>query len=161
MRMRKAELGIELIQDPEVVTDSNGDSVITMKFKTSSEVDSLVITDGNGKLTDPKTVECTASEVEGEDALEWTVNISTNRTGELIYIVSGAYENGYTDESKSVTVSVVIKNPSSGGSNSPGSDSEIDYDDPAYDSERYLLIAIFYKIVELFEMIFEMFGITI
>ncbi len=160
MRMRKAALDIEMIQTPEIVTYSDGHSVITMKFRTAPDVNSLVITNENGKLTDPKNVECVASEIEGEDALEWTVNISTNRAGKLTYVVSGAYENGYTDESKSVTVNVIVRNPSSGG-NDTGSDSEIDYDDPKYDPARRLLIEIFYKLVELLEMIFEMFGVTI
>ncbi len=100
------------------------------------------------------------SEIEDEGALEWTVRVSTNRAGKLTYIVSGAYENGYTDESKSVTVNVFIRNPSSGGNNN-GSDSEIDYDDPAYDSARRLMIEIIYKLVELFEKIFAMFGVQI
>ena len=153
MRMRTAALDIELIQDPEVVTDSNGDSVITMKFRTSSDVAALDITDGNGRPINSDTVECIASEVEGEDMLEWTVNISTSRTGELIYIVSGVYENGYKDDSKAVTVRLVIDNPSSG--------SVIDYDDPAYASERALVMAIFYKLVELFDMIIAMFKNSI
>ena len=160
MRMRKAALDIESIQDPEIITYPDGESIITMKFRTSSDVASLVIIDENGKQTDPGKVECVVSEIEDEGALEWTVRVSTNRAGKLTYIVSGAYKNGYTDDSKSVTVNVFIRNPSSGGNNN-GSDSEIDYDDPAYDSARRLMIEIIYKLVELFEKIFAMFGVQI
>ena len=39
--------------------------------------------------------------------------------------------------------------------------SEIDYDDPAYDSARALVMAIFYKLAELFDMIIAMFRNSI
>ncbi len=108
MRMRTAALDTEQVEEPAVVTDENGNSVITVKLKTSTDVDHIVVTDENGN---PLEFEFTAAPIEGEDAIEWTVTFSTNEAGTHTYTVAGAYENGYTDESKSVSFSVTIEEP--------------------------------------------------
>ncbi len=120
MRMRTAELKVEQIAEPEVVTDAKGNSTVTVKLKTSEDVDSIVVTDENGNPIDIKRIEYTSSKVEGEDAVEWTVTITTYGFGTRSYNVSGAYGNGYTDSSKAVTVNVTIEVPPGYGSVDPG-----------------------------------------
>ena len=111
MRMRTAALDVEKIEEPEVVTDNQGNSVVTVKIKTTSDVSSVVVTDENGNPGAAEKVECISTPVEGEDALEWTVTFTTDELGTHTYLVAGAYENGYTDMSKAVSVTVTLEKP--------------------------------------------------
>ena len=111
MRMRTAALDVEQIGEPEVVTDENGNSVITLKLRTESEVTSLEVSDEKGRAINPKNIDYSSSPVDGEDTIEWTVTITTDEYGVHTYTVAGAYENGYTDYSKSITVTVTIEAP--------------------------------------------------
>ena len=111
MRMRTAALDVEQTQEPEVSTDSQGNSSVVLKLKTSAEVESLVVTDENGNPIDPKNVEFTSSQVEGENAVEWTVTIAADKAGTYTYTVAGAYANGYTDYSKAVSFTVTVEEP--------------------------------------------------
>ena len=111
MRMRTAALDVEQIGEPEVVTDENGNSVITFKLRTESEVTSLEVSDEKGRAINPKNIDYSSSPVDGEDTIEWTVTITTDEYGIHTYTVAGAYENGYTDYSKSITVTVTIEAP--------------------------------------------------
>ncbi len=111
MRMRTAALDVEQTLEPEVVTDEQGNSIVTIKLKTSADVASIVVADERGNPINQQNVEYVASAVEGEDAVEWTVTIKTNEVGTHTYLVAGAYENGYTDYSKAVPVTVTIEAP--------------------------------------------------
>ncbi len=111
MRMRTAALDIEQAGAPEVSTDVDGNSVVSVKLNTSSDVDSLVITDENGNPLSPGQYEYSASENEDENIIEWTVNITVTGSGTFTYLVAGAYENGYTDISKTVSVEVTVEEP--------------------------------------------------
>ncbi len=111
MRMRTAALDVEQTLEPEVVTDEQGNSIVTIKLKTSADVASIVVADEHGNPINRQNVEYVASAVEGEDAVEWTVTIKTNEVGTHTYLVAGAYENGYTDYSKAVPVTVTIEAP--------------------------------------------------
>ncbi len=111
MRMRTAALDVEQIEEPEVITDADGKSVITVKIKTSSDVNSIVITDENGNPIDANNIECIPTPIEDENSIEWTVTFTTDDIGTHTYTVAGAYENGYTDETKSVSVTVTLEKP--------------------------------------------------
>ncbi len=111
MRMRTAALDIEQAGEPEVSTDVDGNSVVSVKLNTSSDVDSLVITDENGNPLSPGQYECSASENEDENIIEWTVNITVTGSGTFTYLVAGTYENGYTDISKTVSFEVTVEEP--------------------------------------------------
>lgn len=111
MRMRTAALDIEQSGEPEVSTDADGNSVVSVKLNTSSDVASLVVSDENGNPLSPVQYEYSASENEDENIIEWTVNITVTGSGTFTYLVAGAYENGYTDISKTVSVEVTVEEP--------------------------------------------------
>lgn len=111
MRMRTAALDIEQSGEPEVSTDADGNSVVSVKLNTSSDVASLVVSDENGNPLSPGQYEYSASENEDENIIEWTVNITVTGSGTFTYLIAGAYENGYTDISKTVSVEVTVEEP--------------------------------------------------
>ena len=129
MRMRTANLDIEQVEEPEVVKDEQGNTVVTVKYRTSSDVDSIVVTDENGNVLDPDKYESVASPVEGEDAVEWTVIFTENKGGDYTYQIAGAYSNGYTDGSKAVTINFTVETP-------PVEEPDIDPDDPDVDPDN-------------------------
>ena len=166
MRMRTAALDVEQTQEPEVVTDEQGNSVVTVKLKTGADVSSLIVTDENGNPADPENVEFTASQVEGEDAVEWTVRIATDKTGTQTYMIAGAYENGYTDYSKAVTVTVTVEAPPEAdppedepGNEEPGNTDE---EPDVVPNVTFLdfLIQICNKVIEFARFVLAFFGIT-
>ena len=163
MRMRTAALDVEQVTDPEVATDSNGNNIVTIKLNTSSDVDSLVITDENGNVIDSSQIEYVASELEDENIIEWTVNITTTGSGTYTYVVSGAYANGYTDSSKAVSVVVIIDNPSTEGQpdETPDSENGESDDDVSGGSFLSFITGIYNKLLDFFRVLFALFGITI
>ncbi len=162
MRMRTAALDVEQTQEPEVVTDADGNSIVTIKLNTSSDVDSVVVTDENGNLIPPEQIEYVASQIEGEDVIEWTVKIATIESGTCTYVVSGAYANGYTDSSKSVTVVVTIDNPPVDVQPDNDTDGENGESDDKNSLEEFFerITGIYNKLIEFFRAIFALFGVS-
>jgi fibro-slime domain-containing protein len=158
LRMRTAALDIEQVGEPAVVTDAKGNSVVSIKLNASADVASLVVTDKNGNPLPSDKVACFISQEETDGVVEWTVRIRTTEIGDITYLITGAYENGYVDESKVVTVDVTINSPSggdkpSGGNNKPNTDS---------DNSLYDAIARFFKrISDFFRALFSPFGNSI
>ena len=159
MKMRTAALDIEQTEEPEVVTDEQGNSTVTIKLKTSADVDSIVVTDENGNPIDPKNVTYTSSEVEGETAVEWTVTITTDEAGTHIYMIAGAYENGYTDSSKAVTVTVTVEAPAEEEQPDDEPDTEEPDDDNTEPSVKDVVINFFRKVIRFIKMVLSWFGI--
>ena len=108
MRMRTAALDVKSTTEPEVVPNLQGDSVITLKLKTSSDVVSLAVADKNGKAVDKRKVECVATPTENGTSVEWTVNITVSENGVYDYLIAGIYENGYANYSKAETITVTV-----------------------------------------------------
>jgi len=167
MKMRTAALDVEQTQEPEVVTDEQGNSVITIKLRTQADVSSLVVTDENGNPVDSKNVEFTASQVEGEDAVEWTVKIATDKIGAQTYTVAGAYENGYTDYSKAVTVTVTVEAPPEADppqdepdNEQPGNTDE-EPDDGSEITFLDFLVWVCNKVIDFAKFVLALFGITL
>ena len=159
MRMRTASLGVEQMNEPVVGVDADGNGIVTIKLNTSTDVSSLVITDENGNVIDPSQIECIASQIEGDDVIEWTVTITTTESGRYTYIVAGAYENGYVNNSKVVTVVVNVDAPS--GDNQPDvDDGETDNTDSG-DSFFGFITGIYNKLIAFFRAVFALFGIAI
>lgn len=160
MRMRTAALDIEQNTEPEVVTNADGNSIVTIKLNTSSDVSSLVITDENGNIIPESQIEYFVSQLEDENVVEWTVNITTQGSGTVTYVVTGAYENGYTDSSKSVTVVVDIGNPPAEEvqpDNNDGGTDENDSDKSIFG----ILNRIYEKLMDFFRVIFALFGMSV
>ncbi|MBO5858238.1 MAG: hypothetical protein J6R20_00460, partial [Clostridia bacterium] len=111
MRMRTAALEVEQTEEPEVVTDEDGNSVINVSLKTSSDVDHLVITDEDGNPISSQNVDIISAPIDGEDSIEWLVTITESKAGTHTFVIAGAYGNGYVDGSKAVTVTVTIEEP--------------------------------------------------
>ncbi len=169
IKMRTAALDIEQTEEPVVVTDEQGNSTVTIKFKTSPDVDSVVVTDESGTPTDPKNVTYTSSAVEGEDAVEWTVTITTDQAGTHVYMIAGAYENGYTDDSKTVTVTVTIEvpveeeQPDDDTDDDDTNDDSTDTEEPDDDSEKSvkeLVIDFFIKVFRFIRKVLSWLGIN-
>ena len=115
VKMRVADLNVQQTQDTEVVEGvKENTSDITFKVTTSNEVDTLVITDLNGNVINPEDFEVIASQIEGTDDIEWTVTMTEDKNGTYTYVVAGAYENGYTNEKKTITITVLVDNLSNG-----------------------------------------------
>ena len=152
MRMRTAELGVEQTNKPRVVTDADGNSVVTLRLKTSADVDSLVVTDENGNIIPPHQIECVATQLD-ENVVEWTVTITTSESGTYTYVVTGAYDNGYTDSSKSVKVVVTVENPTT----------DVQPDDDNDDSKTFLdfITGIYNKLIEFFREIFALLRVSL
>lgn len=159
MKMRTAALDIEQTEEPVVVTDEQGNSTVTIKLKTSADVDSIVVTDENGNPIDPKNITYTSSEVEGETAVEWTVTITTDEAGTHIYMIAGAYENGYTDSSKAVTVTVTVEAPAEEEQPDDEPDTEEPDDDNTEPSVKDVVINFFRKVIRFIKAVLTWFGI--
>ena len=161
MKMRTAALDIEQTQEPEVVTDEQGNSTVTIKLRTSADVDSVTVTDENGKPTDPKNVTYTSRALEDEDAVEWTVIITTDKAGTHVYMIAGAYENGYTDGTKAVKVTVTVEPPVV--DDPPENEPDTQPDEPDGDDSDVsiidVLISFFRKIVKFILAVFSWLGI--
>ena len=159
MRMRTAALDVEQSAEPEIVNGENG-STVTINLKTSADVSSLEITDANGNKVTPDEIEYIASQIDGEDVLEWTVKLTVSESGTFTYFVTGVYENGYTDSEKTVAVVVNIENvPSDGETDSEnGTDNDTgNQEEPFLES----LTGFFRKLIDFFKALFAMFGIMI
>lgn len=157
MKMRTAELGVEYMNKPSVVTDEDGNSVVTLRLKTSSDVDSLIVTDEKGNVIPEHQIECVANQLD-ENVVEWTVTITTSEVGTYTYVVTGAYENGYTDSSKSVKVVVTIENPPADVQpDNDDSETDDDSDGTFFD----FITGIYNKIIEFFRTIFALLGFSI
>ena len=111
MRMRTAYLDVEQTSEPSVVTDADGNSVITVKLSTSTDVDSLVICDEDGNPVTIADIEYTSQYLEDEGIVEWTVTLTTSESGSFTWLVSGVYSNGYTDYQGAATVVVTVEKP--------------------------------------------------
>ena len=136
MKMRTAALDVEQVKEPEVVTDAEGNSIVTINLKTSSDVDTIAVTDENGNPIDAKDLEITSTPVDGEDAIEWTVTFATDKTGTQTYNVAGVYTNGYTDPSKAVSVTITVEAPPEEDESETGSDDESSDDENSDDSDN-------------------------
>lgn len=160
VKMRTAALGVEQLCEPEAVTDESGNSVVTIKLRTSSDVASLTVTDEKGAPIDSDSVKVVSSEADEANAVEWTVTITTDKTGDHIYKVAGVYENGYTDYSKAATVTVTIEAPQEEPPiDVPGDDPE-NPDDDAFDNTFIGFIRwIYSKLVGLVRYVLSVFGI--
>lgn len=108
MSMRTAALGLEMIQAPRVIRDKNGDGFVVVNLKSSPDVDSFVVTERKGIRSIPKEVESVASHIDGEYYIEWVLLIPADEIGTFTYEVTGAYANGYVDESKTVTFTITV-----------------------------------------------------
>ena len=108
MSMRTAALGLEMIQAPRVIRDKNGDGFVVVNLKSSLDVDSFVVTERKGIRSIPKEVESVASHIDGNDYIEWVLLIPADEIGTFTYNVTGAYANGYVDESKTVTFTITV-----------------------------------------------------
>ena len=159
MGMRTAELGVEQIYKPKVVTDADGNSVVTLRLTTSDDVDYLVVTDENGNAIPQHQLECVATQLD-ENVVEWTVTITTSEAGTYTYVVTGAYENGYTDSSKAVKVVVTVENPPADVQ--PDDDNSGETDDDSSDGTVLdFITGIYNKLIDFFRAIFAFFGISI
>jgi hypothetical protein len=157
MGMRTAELGIEQTYKPKVITDADGNSVVTLRLTTSNDVASLVVTDENGNVIPQHQIEYVATQLD-ENVVEWTVTITTSEVGTYTYVVTGAYENGYTDSSKSVKVVVTIENPPADVQpDNDDSETDDDSDGTFFD----FITGIYNKIIEFFRTIFALLGFSI
>ena len=159
MKMRTAALDIEQTEEPVVVTDEQGNSTVTIKLKTSADVNSIAVTDENGTPIDPKNITYTSSEVEGETAVEWTVTITTYEAGTHIYMIAGAYENGYTDSSKAVTVTVTVEAPAEEEQPDDEPDTEEPDDDNTEPSVKDVVINFFRKVIRFIKAVLTWLGI--
>ncbi len=156
MRMRTAALDIEQAGEPEVSTDADGNSVVSVKLNTSSDVASLVITDKNGNVLSPEQFEAVAQEHEDDGITEWTVNISVTDGGTYTYTVTGVYENGYTDESKAITVVVSVDKTETDDESSDGDGSDTSVENGFFEE----LARVFRKLIDFFRAILELLSIA-
>ena len=156
MRMRTAALDIEQAGEPEVSTDADGNSVVSVKLNTSSDVASLVITDKNGNVLSPEQFEAVAQEHEDDGITEWTVNISVTDCGTYTYTVTGAYENGYTDDSKAITVVVSVDKTETDDESSDGDGSDTSVENSFFEE----LARVFRKLIDFFRAILELLSIA-
>ena len=112
MRMRTAALGLEMLQAPRVIRDRNGNGFVIANLRSSLDVASFVVTEQKGIRSVAKEVESVASHIDGNDYIEWVLMIPADEIGTFTYDVTGAYANGYVDESKAVTFTVTVTPPS-------------------------------------------------
>ena len=134
MKMRTAALDIEQTSEPVMGKDADGNSVVTIKLNTSNDVNSIVITDEEGNPIPSDMFEYVATQLE-DDSIEWEVTITTTEAGQHTYILTGAYENGYINASKFVTVIVTVEetpDDDEPGNDEPGND-EPGNDEPGND----------------------------
>ena len=134
MKMRTAALDIEQTSEPVMGKDADGNSVVTIKLNTSNDVNSIVITDEEGNPIPSDMFEYVATQFE-DDSIEWEVTITTTEAGQHTYILTGAYENGYINASKFVTVIVTVEetpDDDEPGNDEPGND-EPGNDEPGND----------------------------
>ena len=159
MRMRTADLDIEQTEIPEVKTSEDGSSLISIKLNTSSEVDSLIITDSEGNVITPDAVEKIATELDGREVVEWLVTLKENAPGIHIYSIAGAYANGYVDDTRILSVTVTIEEPETDepGQNIPEDDSS---DDDSNNSIFDSITGFFNRIIEFFKALLALFGIS-
>lgn len=159
MRMRTADLDIEQTEIPEVKTSEDGSSLVSIKLNTSSEVDSLIITDSEGNVITPAAVEKIATELDGREAVEWLVTLKENAPGIHIYTIAGAYANGYVDDTRILSVTVTIEEPETDepGQNIPEDDSS---DDDSNNSVFDSITGFFNRIIEFFKALLALFGIS-
>ena len=151
MRMRTSALDVELNSEPEISTDADGNSIVTIKLDTSTDVASIVVADENGEPLPSEQYECSVTENEDSGMLEWTVNITVTESGTFTYIVAGAYENGYTDISGAKEISVTVEKQQT-GENSENTESENFFD---------ILKTFFKKLVEFLKSLFALFSVPV
>ncbi len=154
MRMRTAALGLEMLQAPRVIRDRNGNGFVIANLKSSLDVASFVVTEQKGIRSVAKEVEAVASHIDGNDYIEWVLMIPADETGTFTYDVTGAYANGYVDESKAVTFTITV---------TPPSDDEINDDTNNEKPEPAPIIDLvkewFEKFIEFIRSVFASIGI--
>ena len=164
MRMRTADLDVTQSEEPEIITSEDGSSIITIKLNTSSDVDSIIITDVDGNEITPEAVKKLAVDLDGRGVIEWLVTLKETVPGTYIYTVTGAYENGYTDHSKAITVTVTVETPpveettesDNNGDNSEEETPDSDSIGTLFDS----IIGFFNRILEFFRALLALFGVS-
>ncbi len=161
MRMRTADLSIEQPEEPEVITNEDGSSLVTIKLNTSSDVDSLVVLDCNGSEVTPDSIEKTVAELDGREVTEWLVTLSESEAGVHNFTVVGVYENGYVDYSEAVTVTVVIESTPEADEPEEEQPEEDDGEDESESSILDTLIGFYLRIIEFFRALFALLGVNI
>ncbi len=160
MRMRTAALDVTPVNQPTVATDAEGNSLITIRLNTSTDVESLVITDENGNPIDMQDVEYLSEYLEDEGIIEWTVTLRAREEGTFTYIVSGVYSNGYADYSGAAEITVTVKAPEEDTSDEGNPDDEAD--DGSADGTIFdTLTGMYKKLIEFIRAILALFGVLL
>ena len=167
MRMRTAALEVEQTEAPRVATDENGNSTVTMTFRTSADVDSLSVTDKNGSPVDSQSLDITSTTID-DDTKEWTVKITVTDEGDYTFLIAGVYENGYVDNAKAQEVSVTVEMPTDDDTpdepDIPEDDTEDDTTGDVINPTMGILdtiIQIIREIIEILTSIFSSTGINV
>lgn len=107
----EADLAIEP-DDVTVASDTvtAGDEIV-VKVSTSTDVDSLIIRDANGKVITPEAIESYVETIDDAEVKQWTVTLSETESGTYTYSITGAYENGYTAGDEPVVITVTVEAP--------------------------------------------------
>ena len=74
-------------------------------------------------------------------------------------MIAGAYENGYTDSSKAVTVTVTVEAPAEEEQPDDEPDTEEPDDDNTEPSVKDVVINFFRKVIRFIKMVLSWFGI--
>ncbi|MCD7827598.1 MAG: hypothetical protein LUG85_03550, partial [Clostridiales bacterium] len=90
-----------------------GESIV-INITTSTDVSSLVIQDEDGNIITADEIESFTETIDDEEVVQWTVTLSETESGTYTYTILGAYENGYTDSSNAVTVTVTVADAEDG-----------------------------------------------
>ena len=169
MRMRTAALDVELLREPEIITDDNGDRFVEIKVKSSSDVESILVTDESGKEITPESVEGVSADNESE-GIEWTITIPAEAAGIFNYLITGVYENGYADTSKAISVTVTIEPPTTDEptTDEPTTDEpttdEPTTDEPVIDEPTTSVTdfssRLVYEILNIIRMLLQLIGLT-
>ena len=156
MRMRTAALDIEQAGEPAVSTDTDSNSVATITFRTSADVASIVIADENGKPLPTDQYDYSSAATEDENIIEWTVNITVSGGGTFTFVAAGAYENGYTDDSKALTFEVTVEEQQT--EQEPENKPE---DETSEESFFDAFLNFCKKLLEFFRTFFALFGVSV
>lgn len=161
MRMRTAALEVEQTEAPVVATDSQGNSVVTMKLKTSTDVASLEITDEFMNPVELQNIEIVPVVSEDDGTTEWTVSFTTGESGTFTYLVTGVYANGYADYSAAVAVTFTVEEPATEDVPEDTPEDEAEDDSSSSSSIISVLAGIYKKLIEFIRTIFALFGIAL
>lgn len=110
-----------LVAEADLSIDSDNVTVVNdtvtagnefvIKVATSTDVDSLIIRDANGKVITPEAIESYVETIDDSEVKQWTVTLSETESGTYTYSITGAYENGYTAGDEPVVITVTVQDP--------------------------------------------------